>query len=139
MSYVILALRNRVSVFAQIKTHDCVVSGVRPLPCASVRQWQRSSCEEPGRSRNSAPHLVHLLPGSAIKVRQSSTLASFHLWRCAAARPGQRAPTLSHPLPPFVPQGDCHSPVISFINIICSHLPATAAAEAGEEPLERKW
>lgn len=58
---------------------------------------------------------VSNLPASHIKVRQSSTLASLHLWHYAAPSWLARSyPPL--PLPFLVPQGICHSPVISFIN-----------------------
>ena len=67
------------------------------------------------------PSPVSHLPASAIKVRQSSTLASPYLWHYAATHWLARScpPT---PLPPLAAQGICHSPVISFIN---SWLPPT--------------
>lgn len=63
----------------------------------------------------------------AIKVRQSSTVASLYLWHYAATFWLARFyPPPS--LPPSVAQGICHSPVISFINscllptFLCLHL-----------------
>lgn len=85
------------------------------------------------------PSPMSRLPASAIKVRQSFTLAHLHLWRCAPPR-WRAVPYLLTPpslLPPY-PRGVCHSPVIPFINAhLTSDLPATA--KAGMEPSEWKW
>lgn len=85
------------------------------------------------------PSPVPHMPVSAIKVRQSSTLASLYLWHYTVPHWLARlhhSPTL----PPFVPQGVCHSPVISFIN---SWLPPTFSHRPRRrrewEPSERKW
>lgn len=79
------------------------------------------------------------MPVSAIEVRQSSTLASLYLWHYTAPRWLARL-YHSPSLPPLVPQGICHSPVISFINSCLpptfSHCPAWRRQW---EPSERKW
>lgn len=99
----------------QMNTHDCVVSSVTLALCASVSQEQRSSCEKPGRSPNSAPHLCHIcLPVPSRCVN----LPPWHLFTCGTTLhlPGWHAFDPPPSLPPLVPQGICHSPVISFIN-----------------------
>lgn len=61
-----------------------------------------------------ASHLCHLCPPGPSKVRQPSSLAPSHLWRCTAP---WRLTCLHHhqPPPPPVPEGICHSPGTVFI------------------------
>lgn len=125
-----------VSMFVQMNTHDCFVSIVKLPVCASVSQEQRSSCEEPGRCPNSGPHLCHIcLPVPSRCVN----LPPWHLFTCGTTLhlTGRRASTLP---PHLVPQGICHSPVISFIN---SWFPPTflhqPQRKREREPSERKW
>lgn len=80
----------------QMNTHDCVVSSVRLPLCASVSQEQRNSCEEPGRSPNSAPHLCHIcLPVPSRCVN----LPHWHLFTYGTMLylSGLHASTLPHP------------------------------------------
>lgn len=83
------------SMFVQMNTHGCVVSSVWPPFCASVWQEQRSSCEEPRRSPNSAPHLCHIcLPVPSRCVN----LPAWHLFTCGTTLPlaGSHTSTLPH-------------------------------------------
>lgn len=85
------------------------------------------------------PSPVSHLPASAIKVRQSSTLASLHLWHYTAH---SLASTL---LPSPIPPAACSSRRLSLTchffhqRLPSSYFLATASVKAGREPSEWKW
>lgn len=125
-------------MFVQMSTHDWIVSSedacVCNCPTGSMMQlWGASKVSQ------LCPSPVSHMPVSAIKVRQSSTLASLYLWHYTAPRLLARLHYCPS-LPLLAPRGICHSPVISFIN---SWLPPTFSHWPGRrrewESSERKW
>lgn len=85
------------------------------------------------------PSPVSHLPASAIKVRQSSTLASLYLWHYTA--PSWLARFRPSPITPASCSSRHLSLTCHFFHQLLpySYLLALASAKAGRKPSERKW
>lgn len=124
-----------VTMFAQMNTHDWVVPGFKAASLQICLTGAKKQLWGAWKVPKLWPSPVSHLPAGAIKVRQSSALASLYLWRRAAPR------WLPSPTPAAALSSRRLSLTCQFFHqrLPASYPLAAASVKAGREPSKWKW